>query len=639
SIKMIQEYDHAIYKRKEDLQFLSGKGKKEAEKDITDYKEQRDKMLDFAADKIKNAPGSAELLKLIKPEDAGIIADWKKYRGPHVDLRFFQNRVWDAWEKNMQVDDISRRKEQFIEYLQNDLNIDAYLTHRIIGKLWSEKEREAGFYGEKEQETAEKKEKAETLNLPYKYFDASEELEKINKFTEAELKNLTPNERLELKKEKLKNLKKELAEQMVGISKINAEMETMALDSDVIDRKKLDNYLSEKAEVYRLNPVQLEKYRYVLDKIGERNRTINEVAGKFAGKTDGEIFFEMFGQKPAGEVEIKKGALSFFVICKNIKDYSRLYAGNDKPEDVEIARNTGGFAGGGRTVMRGLEGYTTTVANAAITSDKSWLESVKIHEEKHILETMTRKVEIAGEYEKFTGSEKIEIQKKELCEMINQDKIRNERRAKNEVFAYIKDGTPVKSDAPFREDIKKILLRKKAEGGLYDYFEFDKKFYSHPDYAKFGKELLNDVYVEFRNKYEQDITKALETADRLEKLGFPKDRIIGLFQAERLDQWDKTYIRFKTSEEFQDKKEEIIKTLDESIKNFGNTVDYYKRRLKKERDKEFILRTIDSITLKLRNKFADTKKLSEEEILEGDVKRVQQHYEELLNRKKEYEKL
>jgi hypothetical protein len=447
-----------------------------------------------------------------------------------------------------------------------------------------------------------------------------EEVEKINKFSQEELKSLTPKERIEIKKERLALFKAKLAEQMVGISKINAEMEATILNRKFLNIDKLNEYLAQQAAIYKLSPSQLAKYRYALDSIESQNQVINEFAEKYANMDSKEIFKELFGVEPLGEVEIKKGALSFFVVCKDIKDYAFLYRGKDDPEDIEESRSTGGFANA-RTRIRELRG-AITVANASeLEKDSSYIETVRIHEERHILYRLTEDVEKLGDYSKFKEGED-ETEKMILKETMNEDRLHIEERAKNEIVAYLKGGAS-------SEDIKTELLRRAAEGGLYDYFEKEKVYYSYPKYEKFDKESLEKAHNESRNKYEQDIINALGKVERLKEMGFPKRRIIGLFVAERLDRWPKVFERFKTSEEFQNRKTEKIKTL----------VDYYKRQLEKERSKGFILRTIDSIVLYLHNKFAETKKLSREEILENDVKRTQQYYEELLNRKKECEKL
>lgn len=68
-------------------------------------------------------------------------------------------------------------------------------------------------------------------------------------------------------------------------------------------------------------------------------------------------------------------------------------------------------------------------------------------------------------------------------------------------------------------------------------------------------------------------------------------------------------------------------------------MNYYKRWLEKESNKRFILRMIDSVVLYFLNKFLKTKNLSKKEVSENDFKMAQQRYEELLNKKRQYEKL
>lgn len=112
-------------------------------------------------------------------------------------------------------------------------------------------------------------------------------------------------------------------------------------------------------------------------------------------------------------------------------------------------------------------------------------------------------------------------------------------------------------------------MRPAAAGGIYDYFEKVKEYYSYPRYEKFNKDLLGKAYNESRDKYEKDIFNALEKVYWLEEIGFSEERIIVLFGAEHLDRWPRVFERFKISEEFRNKKAERIKALDESIKKLA----------------------------------------------------------------------
>ncbi len=403
---------------------------------------------------------------------------------------------------------------------------------------------------EKLDKAAEKQETKSGFSESYEPFDPEKEVEKIGKFTNEELKNLTPQERLKIKEERLKIFKEKLAEQKSGIAKINAELESMIFDgADEVDIKKLQDYMQEKSVECKLSASQMFKYNAAFNEIQERNNAIGRVADKYSGKSGKEFFAAMFGWKPQGEVQIKRGPLSFFVICQDSNDYVALY---NKSFGEGAALSTG-FAKA-RTIIPELED-TINVAKAAGNSEAR-LEAARIHEDKHIFDNLR---------------ERMKSKRQELREKTNWDMARIERGVKTEALAYLGSG-----ESP--DVIKKLLLKKESEGGAYDYFERYKKYYSLPKYARFGKALLNETHSEFRNKYERDVGRALDIVARLEELGFTRDKIIGLLQTERLDQWGKIYERFALCQEFKSKKEEYIRKLDEGIKNATSELEKHRKQ-------------------------------------------------------------
>lgn len=404
----------------------------------------------------------------------------------------------------------------------------------------------------------------------YEPFDPEKEVEKIGKFTNEELKNLTPQERLKIKEERLKIFKEKLAEQKSGIAKINAELESMLFDgADEVDIKKLQDYMQEKSVECKLSASQMFKYNAAFNEIQERNNAIGRVADKYSGKSGKEFFAAMFGWKPQGEVQIKRGPLSFFVICQDSNDYVALY---NKSFGEGAALSTG-FAKA-RTIIPELED-AINVAKAAGNSEAR-LEIARIHEDKHIFDNLM---------------ERVKSQRQELREKTNWDMARIERGVKTEVLAYLGSG-----ESP--DVIKKLLLKKESEGGAYDYFERYKKYYSFPD--------------KFRDKYEQDVSRALDIVAWLEELGFTRDKIIGLLQTERLDQWGKIYERFALCQEFKSKKEEYTRRLDEGIKNATSELEKH-RKQNFEGDDELTIEIERDISQLLDEK----KKIEEIEILKN----------------------
>jgi len=213
----------------------------------------------------------------------------------------------------------------------------------------------------------------------------------------------------------------------------------------------------------------------------------------------------------------------------------------DRRKGIETAAQaslSAGFANAS-TLIPELRG-AVLVINASFPDGEQYAETTRIHEEKHIINKLVEPIDQFGKYAKLSNLETNEFKKRELEQIFNQDKITNEERAKDEILAYLKGGHDI-------QKIKEILLEKRESGGLYDYFEQDRNFYySHPDYKKFGPELINETSGRTENKYKQNINQALKAVGQLINSGFSRNKLIGLLQTERLDQWGKLYTRLRT---------------------------------------------------------------------------------------------
>jgi len=604
--------DFNIQREERESKLLSGKKKLYVEKEVADYKARREKLVSSAIDKIEGSPEVKIMIESISSDDLEIITTQRhRYVNEHQTL---------SEEEKQKFREVFALENRFRFYLNNMFKIDI-LSGTIIYESLLEKYTDSGE-GNKDREKEDK-----SIKVTYEYFDPVEELEIISKFNENE-KMLSPKDRIKLKRERLEDFKKNLAEQKIGIAGINAELEEMVLADEKFDRSKLENYVSEKAELYKLSPAQLKRYEHVFNLIKENNTEVSKIAKKYSGRSDKELFAAIFGKKPVGEVKIEKGPISFFVICYDLKDYVSVYSGDAK--DQALAASIGGHAHA-KTIIPGLIG-AVTVANAW-HGNEDYLKTTKIHEEKHILNALIRVVEEAVDKITYKGEQQ-ETDEKIAGIFLNKDRMRNEARAKDEILSYFKDGRGLKA-------IKYKLFRKKSDGGLYDYFEDDKKYFSYPKYAKFEKDLLEKVQQKFREKYEINIQIGLEIIGNLERIGFSREKIIGLFQTERLDSWHKVYERIQKSDEFNNLKEQTIRELEWEVKTSKNTRDYYKEALEKEKNKPRIAKVFNMFYLGLRNRYFGGVKLpeelSKEEKLEIDATKAQKDYEKTMRKKQEIE--
>ena len=399
----------------------------------------------------------------------------------------------------------------------------------------------------------------------YKAFDSNEELKKIKQFSQKG-KETTP-ERLELKKSLIKEYNQKLADQKMGIAEINAGLEKMLPNSREIERDKLEKFLAEKAKEHKLSKQQIDNYRKVFDEAEKRNKVIKKFTEEYKNRP--EDFFEAtFGRKPVGEVIVESSAISIVFICKDIRDYAwahkRVEHKNDDLEldknDIKYAESTGGCAIRSGTKIKELD-TSVILVNA---SERSEYKDTVIHEEEHIVRYLIENI----------------FSKKFLSDLKSYEK-----RAKGEILAFLKEGQDM-------ESIKNYLFEKEDKGGLYDYFAGNRKvkqsyqngydeLINQPEYSNdssliYLSKHYKAVVESFERKektYYEHLENALDCIDKLEETGFSRDKIIGLFQMEKLAKWPKVYKRIKRAKEFQDK-------LRTKIKEIKKEVDDYKRKAK-----------------------------------------------------------
>lgn len=413
----------------------------------------------------------------------------------------------------------------------------------------------------------------------YEVFDPEVELKNINKFTKEEAEKMTPEEKLRLKKNRLEEYKKKLAEQKIGIAQINSELENKILCSKDMDRDDLEKFILGQAKEKKLSKKQLDKYRSIFEKAQKRNAVIKEFSQKFEGRND-DFFEAMFGKKPFGKISIKDGVISFAVVCEDARDYAWIESGKYKfgddlnldDNDLERSQSTAGHVLSYGTKIPELRNCVTAINGVSAEKNESYyreLEKTIIHEEKHEVNGLIN--------EEFPDPEKGRHSLKG-----------NEIMAKDEILSFLKGGTDT-------ETMKMYLLNSKDEGGVYDYFDKDKQmletrintYISQPGYADnpYVVKDLEEVKKALKNIdtqkkiYERHITDALITINKLEKLNYPREEIVGLFQTENIDKWGKVYERVKNSADFKEKKADLINNLDEEIKSWENSLDIYKKEL------------------------------------------------------------
>jgi hypothetical protein len=589
------DYGYTIKRIERGLEYLSGGKKAEAEKDLELYKKEKERLLDFTAEKIKKLPNSLSLLAIADPTDMEFLDRIKEGGAIFSDDR-----------EKMEYYYADSNKKSFCEYLQVNFGLYPIVSEQIYRKICEEKKQQALSEMEfektkfdavtRDQVNADEIKKTmgiksrETKAAP-DYFDPDEELEKIKDLRQSGSENFNPDEKRQVVRGKIADFRKRLAEQMDGFTEINSKLETMILEDSKIDAGRLREFIEEQAKKYKLSPVQLKKYNLFFDRVAVRNDIIQGVAEQYSGKNDEEIFEDLFGAKSEGKVEVEKGSLSIFIKCYDLRDYALVNQGKpfsqlSQEEKLRVEKSAG--CANIRSQNFNLPSDSLMAANLGIDFSSPNFQEIKVHEEKHVLNSIMREVEHIGKYSKVDGSIDNDPENEErIRRTFQEDRVNNEDWAKNEILAYLKEGR-------LTWQVETYLNESEKSGGLYDYFGRDEQHYeTHKRYTRFNSNLVEQVSEDEKYKYYQNIKKSLKVTNNLEAVGFSREEIVALLQLEPIGRWPKIFERFKEGQEFKKRKEEILDNLEKGIGEAKKDIGGMKERIEKEKRTPGFVRKID----------------------------------------------
>lgn len=372
-----------------------------------------------------------------------------------------------------------------------------------------------------------------------KSFSPAQELQKIKTLPSA-----TKEERQERRKQ-LGEYKEKLVGQKLGIAEMQGEFERVIRES--VDLKPEDQkivlqaMLEQKSKEYKLDSYQKAITEAVINNYSRKHKNIEKNRKIYPKDTD--FFKALFGHEPKGKIEIIESPIMVYVRCFDPDDFALIDAGafnkNDKPNEREkAAARMGG--GSGITIsclIPGLSGVVAAENASNLKPDESVPREVFIHEEQHIIkllfgEAKLRAIDSSPEADlgKFTPA--FEDSLRELREDA-------ERKAKDEILAYYKDGEPINEIVP-------ALLKSKDQGGDYDFLKEELEYYKNPEIGEAAKKIAKKVY---ETEYKKILDNSIEAISQLRKMGYSRDRIVAILIKEPLSRWPKLVGRFKEQNE------------------------------------------------------------------------------------------
>jgi hypothetical protein len=344
---------------------------------------------------------------------------------------------------------------------------------------------------------------------PDNYQPDEESIFKIVGLSDAE-KEANPDrkDRQDLRRDKLEKFKADITEQRKHIANLANYIETVGLRSDPNDpdlNKKLGLIIDEDENLTKGQKSQFYQVLEEADKYQHKIRTFKNLTDDWEPR---EIYQYLFGVPPLGHIQVDYRALSIDIESDEPADLKPFQL-NKSPDNASNKKLLG--LANFTTADPELDGLVTFSLNrygADITQE------TKRHEERHVVDNLLHKT--------LDSSPR---STKDYDSLLHEA----EKRAKSEIFAYLRDGTSL-------EDIQDILLRPKHLEGGYDYLEIlnDVKGL----YAK-----TDEVIENTQTKYKTDLISALAVVETMLEAGYSRNLIISSLQTEALDQWPKIFKR------------------------------------------------------------------------------------------------
>lgn len=434
------------------------------------------------------------------------------------------------------------------------------LMQNKIMKIENFKKNNFGFQNKslKTNEVITKEQKIQPISVG-EIFDPEEELKKIR---------LLPKEE---KPEALKLFKEKLNYQRKGLSSVQINIAEKIRENPDISRDELSKIVNSEAIKYGINKKQIKTTENILDEYFKRHQNIKELREEFSD--DKDLFKELFGKEPEGEIQITNDPVNFYIRCASLNDYAFIYSKGflNQNEKISLKQKRWANKSGGASIYESLTDKSGPFAieNSKIPKIFLWLSSpefikeaykkVHDHEEQHIITELIREQNQKSKDEDIIGNAKKRLDKALYAKNLFGDGVKNisldlelkrflriirseiiEPCASNEIFSLLKSHTLYEA--------KRILKKNK----LYDFFHtgmiayyingLKEKLLENSNSIEkikttnYLEKTINNVFIV---EYYENIRKGINAIANLRDHGYSDDKIIALLIHEPLNKWEK----------------------------------------------------------------------------------------------------
>jgi len=345
----------------------------------------------------------------------------------------------------------------------------------------------------------------------------------------------------------LEQFKEKYVYQKEGIALLQEHLVNTVQDNPDLTLREFHGKIKAYSNIYGFDSEYRLKAFILATEYAKRHRAVKTARELFPD--DAELFRQLLGFAPEGEIEIHDGPMTFYIRCTNPHDYARIYYNSfvtgkeiGKEEIQHAGRSTGCLrydcrieALSGTIMAKNLKG---SLQDNPIEHDGT----TRKHEEQHAIYNLFRtRLAEEGALIQFELAEDWENQEKPLREYL---KIRRATRAddwaKDEFLAYLRAGDET-------QGVVQRLKVPKSKGGTYDYLVSDRERVVDAFVERYGEDIRKMIEDAVQDIYTHDYHATLEAAanalDDLRAAYYSPDEIVGLLTTEPLDKWPKVVSR------------------------------------------------------------------------------------------------
>jgi len=379
---------------------------------------------------------------------------------------------------------------------------------------------------------------SEPVITPGEIFDPEAALKRVRKFPKKE------------QSQELKEFKEKLAYQKEGLARIQEQLIIAIRKNPDASTGQLYEIVRDFGPRYGLTEAQKETAKSMLQTYVEKHKRVREIRGQCPD--DDDLWFALFGNIPRGRIEVIEGPMTLYFRCHDIVDYGLIYSQSFlqnrqiTQEDERVANMSGGVSVG-TSLAKGLDG-TIIAENAEGRPFEGYAKGTFLHEEQHAMKKLFReeltKNNALQELKASKTDEEREAAMRHYFQWLRHNE---EGRAKDEIFAFLKDGF----HSP--QDTLKYLTESKEEGGLYDYFANEEEGLIQFLVPKLGEKhkplIQKTVQQVFVTEYRKFLEDGIGAFTALREEGYSQEQTIALLIKEPLTKWEKVVRRLLKAKE------------------------------------------------------------------------------------------